>query len=65
MLELTADGRGALKPGNDPKQSLVQIGGFLADTEFHAFLVWMEKDGRTTVPLEPYRLKLPDHFPHH
>lgn len=63
-MSQTADGRGALKPGKDLKQSPAQVGGFLADTEFYAFLVWTDKDGRTSVPSDPFKFKLLDHFQH-
>ncbi len=63
-MSLHADGRGALKQGKGLKQSPAQVGGFLADTEFYAFLVWTDKDGGTSVPSEPFKFKLLDHFQH-
>ena len=63
-MSLHPDGRGALKQGKGLKSSPSQVSGFLADTEFHAFLVWMDKDGRTSVPSAPFKFKLVDHFQH-
>jgi hypothetical protein len=63
-LSLHPDGRGALKLGQGLKKSPSEVSGFLADTEFHAFLVWTDKDGRTSAPSAPFAFKLIDHFQH-
>jgi hypothetical protein len=58
------DGKGALKQGTDLKSSPSKISGFLADTEFYAFLVYTDKEGNTSAPSEPFKFKMVDHFSH-
>jgi hypothetical protein len=40
------------------------VEGFLPGTEFHAFLVWNDREGRTSKPSTPFAFKLTDHFQH-
>jgi hypothetical protein len=63
-LSLSRDGRGALKQGSGLKASPAQVSGFLAGTEFHAFLVYTDRAGATSKPSEPFTFKLIDHFSH-
>lgn len=63
-LSLHPDGRGALRLGKNLKASPAQVSGFLADTEFYAFLVYSDKDGKISKPSAPFRLKMIDHFQH-
>lgn len=58
------DGKGALKQGKGLKTSPSQVNGFLADTEFYAFLVYMDKQGKTSIPSDPFKFKMIDHFSH-
>ena len=63
-LSQFADGRGALRQGSGFKQSPARVERFLANTEFHAFLVYTDKAGNASVPSEPFKFKLIDHFGH-
>jgi len=63
-LSLYPDGRGGLRLGKDLKASPAQVSGFLADTEFYAFLVYRNKEGQTSAPSEPLKFKMVDHFGH-
>lgn len=63
-LSLERDGRGALKQGIGLKQSPSQVSGFLAGTEFHAFLIYTDRDGQTSIPSEPFTFRMIDHFGH-
>lgn len=63
-MSLYPDGKGALKQGKGLKQSPAKVEGFLADTEFYAFLVYKDKEGQTSVPSEPFKFKMIDHFGH-
>ena len=63
-LSLHRDGRGALRQGSGLKASPAQVAGFLAGTEFHAFLVYTDRAGAVSKPSEPFSFKLIDHFSH-
>ncbi|MCK5845198.1 MAG: hypothetical protein KAG97_10855, partial [Victivallales bacterium] len=63
-MSLYPDGKGALKQGKGLKKSPAQVSGFIADTEFHAFLVYTDKEGKTSIPSEAFKLKMEDHFAH-
>ena len=63
-LSLESSGRGALKQGSGLKQSPSQVSGFLAGTEFHAFLIYTDREGQTSTPSEPFKFRLVDHFSH-
>ena len=63
-MSLYPDGRGALRQAGNVKASPVQVEGLLAGTEFHAFLIYKDKAGNTSVPSEPFKFRLVDHFSH-
>ena len=58
------DGKGALLQASNVKKSPSEVGGFLADTEFYAFLIWKDKAGNASKPSEPFKFKMIDHFGH-
>ena len=61
-LSRNQDGTDAIRLGRDLKKSGVLVSGFLADTEFYAFVVYRNKDGAHSHPSSPFRLKLQDKF---
>ena len=63
-MSLYPDGRGALRQGKALKASPAQVSGFLAGTEFHAFLVYTDAEGNTSQPSEAFKFKMEDHFAH-
>ncbi len=61
-LSLHADGRGAIKLGKKLKTSPAPIRGFLADTDFYAFVVYYDKTGKHSAPGAGFKFKLADMF---
>ena len=57
-------GRGALRLGKNLKKNPCNVGGFLPDQTFYAFLVWRDKAGNLSKPSEPLAFRLEDHFAH-
>ena len=61
-LSLNEDGSQAIKRGVKLKKSGVLVNGFLADTDFYAFVVYYTKDGRQSKVSAPFKFKLKDNF---
>ncbi len=57
-----ADGAGAILLGKNLKKSGGLIRGFRADTDFHAFVVWHDKEKRSSVPSAPFRFRMQNQF---
>jgi hypothetical protein len=56
------DGRGAMKLGAGWKESGGLIAGLRPDTDFYAFVVYADKDGKQSKPSPPLKFALKDRF---
>lgn len=63
-LSLSPDGTNALKLGDQIPKSGTLVKGFIADTEFHAFVVYYNKQGENSKPSPAFKFKLQDNFGH-
>ncbi|MCK5749235.1 MAG: hypothetical protein KAH44_23685, partial [Oricola sp.] len=61
-LSLTADGANAIKLGSALKTSGALVRGFLANTDFYAFVVYTDGAGRHSHPSPAFKLNLQDKF---
>ena len=61
-LSTREDGTGALCLAQNVKESPVQIRGFMANTDFYAFVVYRTKDRKTSKPSPAFKLNLKDNF---
>ena len=61
-LSLNSDGSQAIKRGSNLKKSGVLVNGFLADTDFYAFVVYYTRDGRQSKVSAPFKFRLKDNF---
>ena len=56
------DGRGALQLGAGWTESGKLIQGLRPDMEFHAFVLYTDKDGKLSKPSKPFQFILKDRF---
>ena len=56
------DGRGAIKLGKRLRKSGSLVRGFLADTDFYAFVVYYDRKGNSSKPSKPFKFRLKDMF---
>jgi hypothetical protein len=61
-LSRNSDGTNALKLGNRLQKSGVVVHGFLADTDFYAFVVWYDKQSNNAKPSHGFKFNLQDNF---
>ena len=61
-LSQSPDGTNALKLGSRLRNSGVQVNGFLPDTDFYAFAVWYDRQGKHSKPSAGFKFKLQDNF---
>ena len=61
-LSLDPTGANAIKLGSGLKESGALVSGFLANTDFYAFVVYTDAEGRHSHPSPPFKLKLMDTF---
>lgn len=61
-LSLSPDGANAIKLGNGLKESGALVQGFLAGTDFYAFLIYYDKAEQHSRPSAPFKLRLEDKF---
>ena len=61
-LSRNADGSGALKLGSNLKGSKKLVNGFIANTDFYAFVVYYDKDGNHSKPSAAFKLNMQDNF---
>ena len=61
-LSLSADGANAIKLGNALKESGALVRGFIANTDFYAFVVYYDKGGQHSHPSPAFKLNLKDTF---
>ena len=61
-LSLNKDGSQAICLGKNIRKSGTMVTGFLADTDFYAFIVYRDKSGRQSKVSKPFYLKLKDNF---
>lgn len=61
-LSLSPDGANALKLGSRLKKSGQLVQGFLAHTDFYAFVVYCDQHGNYSKPSPPFKLHLQDNF---
>lgn len=61
-LSLNKDGSQAICLGKNIRKSGTLVTGFLADTDFYAFIVYRDKSGRQSKVSKPFHLKLKDNF---
>ena len=61
-LSRHADGTNALCLHRNIKKSGTQVNGFLAETDFYAFVVYYDKAGNNSIPSKPFKLNMKDNF---
>ncbi|MBO5823175.1 MAG: hypothetical protein J6R86_09185, partial [Lentisphaeria bacterium] len=61
-LSRTPDGANALCLNSKIKKSGALVSGFIADTDFYAFIVYRDKKGNWSKPSAPFKLNLQDKF---
>ena len=61
-LSLAADGANAIKLGSALKESGALVRGFLANTDFYAFVIYTDSTGRHSHPSPAFKLNLQDNF---
>ena len=61
-LSRHADGTNALCLHGNIKKSGTQVNGFLAETDFYAFVVYYDKAGNNSKPSKPFKLNMKDNF---
>ena len=61
-LSRTPDGANALQLGKNIKKSGALVKGFVANTDFYAFVVYRDKNGNWSKPSAPFKLNLQDKF---
>ena len=61
-LSLSADGANAIKLGNGLKASGVLVSGFVANTDFYAFIIYYNRAGQHSQPSPAFKLNLKDNF---
>ena len=61
-LSRSADGANALKLGSKIKKSGTVVNGFVADTEFYAFVVYYDRNGNHSAPSKAFKLRMQNKF---
>jgi hypothetical protein len=61
-LSKSPDGQGAIKLGKRLRKSGALVRGFLADTDFYAFVVYYDRKGNLSKPSKPFKFRLKDMF---
>ena len=61
-LSRSPDGQGAIKLGKRLRKPGSLVRGFLADTDFYAFVVYYDKKGNSSKPSKPFKFRLKDMF---
>lgn len=61
-LSRTPDGANALLLGKNIKKSGALVKGFIAHTDFYAFVVYCDKKGNWSKPSVPFKLNMQDNF---
>jgi hypothetical protein len=61
-VALLSNGAGAIQLGKNLKKSGALISGFQADKDFYAFIVYRDKQNRTSTPSKPFHFKMDNRF---
>ena len=61
-LSRTPDGANALCLGKNIKKSGTLVKGFIAHTDFYAFITYRDKNGNWSKPSAPFKLNMQDKF---
>ncbi|MBQ9338583.1 MAG: hypothetical protein IJS14_14930 [Lentisphaeria bacterium] len=61
-LSRSEDGAGALKLGSGLKKAKSQVNGFVADTDFYAFVVYHDRNGEHSAPSKAFKFRMQNKF---